>query len=162
MDSLIKAHVQRVIDTLSSSIAYEGTPLDTLSAQYKELEDKYLKLQNDHQTLLHQHDAKVAGLEATNRSLVDELIDRSRKYNELAKELKERDPLIAQLQTTIEKQKESLAASATTLDDAYFDAFRHGSHLQWLGDDYDRVMSMIYTRITNNLLSYSGAADAFL
>lgn len=56
-------------------------PLDTLSAQYKELEDKYKQLQHDLETLLHMYATKVSCLEAANRWLVHELMERSSKCN---------------------------------------------------------------------------------
>ena len=104
MDALIRAHIQKVVDAFLSSGSYEGSMLDTLSEQHRELQDKYAQLQLDHQTLQRKYDTKITGLEAANKWLVDQLMEAASKHNELAKQLKERDLVVAELQATIETQ----------------------------------------------------------
>ena len=77
MDALIRVHIQKVTDALLSGGSYDGSVLDTLFEQHNELQAKHSQLQHDHETLQRKHDTKVAGLEAANKWLVDELMDRS-------------------------------------------------------------------------------------
>ena len=86
-------------------------------------------------------------------------MERSLKYNELTSELKERNLLIAELQTTVETQKKLIADTDSTIDGIYFETFKHGSVLLWLGEDYNRVMAKIYHRETSSLASSSGALE---
>ena len=88
MDALIRAHIQKVVDALLSSGSYEGSLLDTLSEQHKELQAKYSQLQLDHQALQQKYDTKIAGFEAANKWLGEELMEMAGKHNELAKQLK--------------------------------------------------------------------------
>lgn len=86
-------------------------------------------------------------------------MEHSLKYNELARELKERNILIVKLLTTVEIQKKLIEDTDSTIDGIYFAAFRHGSDLLWLRENYNRVMTMIYHRATSSLVSYSGASE---
>ena len=79
------------------------------------------------------------------------------KNSEKAKRLQERDLVIAELQATVENQQKLIADTEAKVDNIYFNAFRQGSDLRWADDDYNRVLDMLYQRITGSLAGPSGA-----
>ena len=78
------------------------------------------------------------------------------KHNEVANKLKEHDPLVAELQATIENQQKLIADANRRTNNAYFQVFARGSDLSWLGEEYNRVIAMIYQRAAAELASSSG------
>lgn len=148
------------MDALLFGGTYEGSVLDTLSEQHRELQVKYSQIQSDHQALQQRYDTRIAGFEAVNKWLGEELMEVAGKNNEKVKQLQECDLVVAELQVTVEKQQKSIADAEAKIDNIYYEAFRQGSDLWWASDDYNRVLDMLCHRITGSLAGPSGTAGA--